>query len=576
MLVASSQLDSTARDRIPYLAAAIEGHLDQPKTAGNWIDRFWNLPQRDRWAYAAAGCLLLVYFSLTWYLRIPAVTTGNDDATYLHLARAVSHFNYRELWIVGEPVHSQYPPFYPIILAAVGFFSGYRLDALLVVNHLLVVAALCLMFDAVRRLWSPALALLMLAMLVVNPGLVLLGGRIMSEAPYLALSCLVLWIPTRTSTDRTWVGVAFCAAAILAALTRSVGITLLAAVFVLWALDRRWRALGAFALASSILVGSWLTMTALAPHEVHGALSYVADAVRSPADHGMLFTLLRRLTTRVPAYLTQVVPWELPLPVTASTVLDNVLWVLLLVGLGGLGLVSTWRRWRILPLYLGTYGGLLALWTWVVGRFLAPILPLIVIALLAGTDVIRRRYGARLGTVLAVGLAAVVVFTGVRADWHEIHAVRGCDRKTPLESPGCFDADQRSLFAASRFVEANTPDSAVVVTAKDAVFAYYSGRRVVRPRAILAADSAVFVARLAESGADYVFLGSTVGIERGPYSHALWRGCTAVDLVDSFPPRSFLFRPATAVAHDTTSAACRALSEYRSEVRDSRNEDSPP
>ena len=128
------------------------------------------------------------------------------------------------------------------------------------------------------------------------------------------------------------------------------------------------------------------------------------------------------------------------------------------------------------------------------GGFSRPIIPLIVIALLAGADVIRRRYDARLGTALAVGLAAVVVFTGVRADWDEIRAFRGCDRKAPLESSGCFDADQRSLFAASRFVAANTPDSAVVITAKDAVFALYSGRRVVRPRAVLAADPAVFVA----------------------------------------------------------------------------------
>jgi len=539
------------------------------------LDGFWDSRRHDRWVFAAAGCLLLVYVSLTWYLRIPAVTTGNDDATYLHLARAVSHFNYRELWIVGEPVHSHYPPFYPIILAAVGFFSGYRLDALLVVNHLLVMAALWLMFDAVRRLWSPGLALLMLAMLVVNPGLVLLGGRIMSEAPYLALSCLVLWIPTRTSTRRTWVGVAFCAATILAALTRSVGITLLAAVFVLWALDRRWRALGAFTLASSILVGSWLTMTALAPHKVHGALSYVADAVRGPGDRGMLFTLVRRLATRLPDYLARVIAWELPLPVTSSTVLDNIAWALLLVGLGGLGLVSTWRRWRILPLYLGAYGGLLAVWTWVIGRFLAPIIPLIVITLLAGADVIRRRYGARLGTALAVGLAAVVVFTGIRADWDEIRAFRGCDRKAPLESPGCFDADQRSLFAASRFVAANTPDSAVVVTAKDAVVALYSGRKVVRPRAILAADPAVFIAQLAESGADYVFLGSTAGIE-WQFSRDLWRACAALDLVDSFPPRSFLFRPATAVASDTTSVACRALSQYRAQVRAGGKEGDSP
>ncbi|HSM18404.1 MAG TPA: hypothetical protein VK845_15560, partial [Gemmatimonadales bacterium] len=266
----------------------------------------------------------------------------------------------------------------------------------------------------------------------------------------------------------------------------------------------------------------------------------------------------------------------LPLPVTSSTVLDNIAWALLLVGLGGLGLVSTWRRWKLLPLYLGAYGGLLAVWTWVVGRFLAPIIPLIVITLLAGADVIRRRYGARLGTALAVGLAAVVVFTGIRADWDEIRAFRSCDRKAPLESPGCFDADQRSLFAASRFVAANTPDSSVVLTAKDAVFALYSGRKVVRPRAILAADPAVFIAQLAESGADYVFLGSTVGIELNPYSKSLLPACTALDLVESFPPRSFLFQPAATITSDTTSAACRVLSEYRAWVHEGVNGDSEP
>ncbi len=538
--------------------------MEQPQTISDRGIEFEGSLRRDRWVYAAAGCLLLVYLCLTWYLRLPAVTTGNDDATYLHLARALSRLSYQELWVVGAPVHSHYPPVYPALLAVAGFFSGYRLDALLLMNHAFVLLALWLMFDAVRRLWSPTLALLMLAALVVNPSLVHFGGRLMSEAPYLALSCLALWIPTRFEPAQRWAAVALGAAAILAALTRSVGIALLAGVFAYWALRRRWLALGSFSLAAVVFVGSWFVWTALAPHEVFGARSYVADAAAGSAGQGLLLTLWERVSTTVPRYVTRIIPWELPLPVTPSTVADNVLWVTVVVGLGGLGLASAWRRWRILALYLGAYGGLLSLWTWVVGRFLTPIIPLIILVLLVGTDVIRRRWSARAGTALAVALTCVVALTGMRADWTEIQSMRGCDRSAPLESPGCFDPDQRSLFAASRFVAANTPDSAVVLTAKDATFALYSGRKVIRSRALLATEPDAFFESLAESGADYVFLGSTAAIE-GTVSRPLWLGCTRLDLVASFPPRSYLFRPAQTTS-DTASAACRALADYRRQL----------
>ena len=258
-----------------------------PLAAGrlNW---FRDQRHRDRWVFAAAGVLLLVYVYLTWQLRIPAVTTGNDDARYLNLAQAIAGFSYRELWVVGEPIHSHYPPFYPFILAVTGFLSQHRLDVYLVVNLASVVAALLLMFDAVRRLWSPGLALLMLAMTVANPALIRLGGNLMSDAPYLALSSLVLWIPTRQPLERKWLA-ALGAAAILAALTRSVGITLLGAVFVHWAWERRWHALWIFSVAAGASVGSWLVWTALAPHEVHGGRTYVADVVAGSAEHGLLF-----------------------------------------------------------------------------------------------------------------------------------------------------------------------------------------------------------------------------------------------------------------------------------------------
>lgn len=524
---------------------------------------FRDLRPQDRWVIVGAGVLLLLYVSFAWRLRIPAVTTGNDDAQYLHLARALAGFSYRELWLVGEPIHSQYPPFYPFILAVVGFLGQYRLDAYLLMNLVFVVVALLLVFDVVWRRWSPSLALVMLAMVVANPGLVKIGGHIMSEAPYVALSSLALWIPTRHPSERSWVG-ALGAAAILAALTRSVGITLLGAVFIHWAWERRWRALAVFVVAAASLVGSWLAWTAMAPHEAHGGRSYMTDVAAHSAESGLLLKFLDRLSTRAPEYVSRVIPWELQLPVTPATILDNMFWALLLVGLGGLGLASVWRRWRIAVPYLIIYFGLLAVYPWVVGRFLVPVMPIMVVALLAGTDLIRRRFNAPLGIGIAVGLALVVLVTGIQGNVARLREFSDCDRSRPLESAGCFDPNQRSLFAAARFVAANTPDSAVVVTAKDATFAYYSGRQSIRPLSMLSDDPAVFIRRVAESEADYVFLGRNASIEFAPYPETLWPACRSLELVESFPPWSHLFRLRGSVAPDTTTAACRALAHFRS------------
>src|SRR6185369_15337826 len=61
--------------------------------------------------------LLVLHVVLAWLTRAVAIGTGNDDATYVLLARSVRHFEYVDRHLVTMPVHAQYPPGYPAILA---------------------------------------------------------------------------------------------------------------------------------------------------------------------------------------------------------------------------------------------------------------------------------------------------------------------------------------------------------------------------------------------------------------------------------------------------------------------------
>ena len=148
--------------------------------------------------WLAAGGLVALYLVLTWLQHVPAVTTRNDGAVYLLLSREIGRFSYAQTWLVGAPVHTLYPPGFPIWLAAVGAVFGERLDVFIAANTLLVAAALIMIFDVVRRKWSPGLGLLFLSVAVLNPWIQSAGARFLSEALY-----MILAVALRSATVRT-------------------------------------------------------------------------------------------------------------------------------------------------------------------------------------------------------------------------------------------------------------------------------------------------------------------------------------------------------------------------------------
>jgi hypothetical protein len=168
---------------------------------------------------------------------------------------------------------------------------------------------LACLFDVVRRRWSTEIAFLATAAAAVNPVLLVNAGSITSETLFTTLTLASLRAAERADParerrqaaaprDAVWAG----AFAVAAALTRSAGVTLVAALGVHWLYRRRYRWVLALGVAASVSVGAWLAWTVAAPSR-QVRRSYVDDAVNVRVADGSEH-VVQRVKRNVSTYQT--------------------------------------------------------------------------------------------------------------------------------------------------------------------------------------------------------------------------------------------------------------------------------
>lgn len=230
----------------------------------------------------AVAAILAIHIGMVWWLRVPSMTTGNDQAWYMLLARSLTHFSYDNLQFVEVTPHTKFPPVYPALLALFGVTSFDRFDIGIAANALLSATALGLTYGIVRRT-SRVLALFVVAVCSVNPLVVSVAGSLLSEPLFMALSALALFALTRPDPSRRST-IIVIAALVVASLTRPIGITVILAIMLLWAMQRRWRSVVALGFAGALSAGSWLGWSATATGKLLAGQSYLADAVYTGGD----------------------------------------------------------------------------------------------------------------------------------------------------------------------------------------------------------------------------------------------------------------------------------------------------
>jgi hypothetical protein len=539
---------------------------------------------RSNRALVAALALISLHGALAWIAREPGVLTGQDDTEYILLAESLLDGGYNDLFRVDSPPHRTYPPVYPAALAAWGTFAGRGFDSLVALNVAVSAAALIVLFGVLRRLTSDALALTTVALLAINPELIRFAGGIRSEPLFMLLTLVALAAllpadaargastraaaaePRMRRSEATWLAIAI-GAALLAALTRSVGVTVMAAIGLHWLLQKRWTLVAVPAGVATIAVAAWLAWTALGTDQFVGS-SYMAELRLVWTGTDWTGPLPGRALNWSRLYLVHGLPTALALPTIPGTPVDNVVQLACFGAVGAVGLTVLLKRWRAAALWVIVYASFLAIWLFHVDRFVVPVAPLLVAAVLIGAHTTGRRVGQRAGVALP---AAAALILGVGATLMTASLLRenaGCDRAGRYPDPACMSEDQRSYFDALRWIDANTPADAVFLTAKPGALYVYTGRRSIAFDRSAREPAPTFIESVRSAGAGWILLGSLHNQEPALLARRMKANCERLRVAAVFPPRTWLFRIDEGDMDEA--GACDAIDAYAAANDDNR------
>ncbi|MBI1325591.1 hypothetical protein GC170_20705 [bacterium] len=428
-----------------------------------------------------------------------------DETGYLILARSLADGRgYREIDKPAAPVHSHFPPGWPATLATCWTFTSDSIDARTVVAHAVVVV---LWFSAVV-LWSrwfaspfpEVVAIPLSVALAANWLWIRLAGELRSETLFIMLSAIVLLAipsaPERVSGRRA-AGIGGIVG--LAILTRHIGVALAGAVLIEFVLRRYWRAAIQVILISAVIVLPWAVTQWVVGHGTQAEL-LLAKSDRNDSYTNLIGSQLVFYVRRLPDSLfgpfveTATVFRDDPLAATLSTALAAVF-----ASVWSIGLVRMIRNESARPagLYLACSLVILVVWPFTeAGRFLIPLVPLNLAALVLGLDRIgfsisrlnlKLRYVVR-SVPVSIALASLPfgLYTGLKA-W----------RTDPAQADAPFEA-------ACRWIAGNLPADAVVASRHPGDVYWRSSRVGVPWPEAKSAEAAASL--LSDAGAGFLFV----------------------------------------------------------------------
>jgi Dolichyl-phosphate-mannose-protein mannosyltransferase len=325
-----------------------------------------------------------------------------DGAGYAVLGQALATGRgYREINKPEAPPHDHFPPGYPFALAILWCFTGRSVIAAHIFSEVCTVTAVLLGWKWFRAMYPPKTALMLGLVLAINWTWGRIGGSIQSEPLFMVWELLAVLMTVRaTRHDTLGGGVALGTVLAASMLTRHVGICIAVAVVLDLGLRGRWKTGVAALTLATLLVLPWVGWLLLVHHHTQLGLLTVHGLVSRIAGQALFY--LQRLPDQITGPFVEVgtVFKRSPVLATAAN-----LWAVMATAIVVWGWVQTLRtpRRRLVGMIAFTTLSLLLIWPFIeAGRFLIPLVPMLLVGLTEGLARVLRQARLKQPRVLAV------------------------------------------------------------------------------------------------------------------------------------------------------------------------------
>lgn len=439
-----------------------------------------------RGPWAALAALIAVHVILAVLLFDPKPFLGGDNAGYMILADALRMGRgYRDIYLPGVPLHAQYPPVYPSILALASLLGG-GLIAFKTLSVVFTTASVAVLYLLARKRLDDVAAFAVVVPFALSPLLLDYSHWVLSEPPFLLLTLVALWAGVGIDQGGSRSVILATTFALLAYLTRAAGLPLVAALVVALAWRREWKRVLWVGVVSALVVGGWWAwghLAATGSARVYTNNFLLINPYQPELGYVGPGDLVVRLVNNVRLYSVEVLPRALagagPL---GTPLLLGILVALTLLALAiaGWGRAVGRRRIGLPEAFAFFYAGLILLWpqVWTDKRFLLPLLPVILLFAMEGGvwafGFLRVR---RPGWVLpAAGVLITLLAVPDHARTASIN--QRCLRfYRQGDRLACYPPAWRSFFQAATWVRDNTPPDAVVISRKPRLFFLFARRQ---------------------------------------------------------------------------------------------------
>lgn len=417
--------------------------------------------------------LVLLHIVLAYMTIEPAPHTGGDNAGYLTLAKSITERGtYQDLYDPREPAHTQYPPVFPLILAAaslIGLKSWMQLKYMTIACSAIAVAFTYLW---IRRRGRPELAFGVAALVAIAPGVLNLAHWELSDVPFWAITMVAVWAWDRLRPgDYKMLAVAVVMTT-LAYLTRSAGLPLVVAAVAWMVWRRRWKPLAIFVAVIAPFAIWWYVRA-----RMQGGVDYASQfSFVDPYNPALGRIGVAELIARMKDNAVKYVAVHLPVLLFGAPKFVPVSVLTVLIGI--YGWVVRMRRPRISELFLPLYIGLLLIWpaVWSGERFLLPALPFILFY--AGDGLVRLLRmsvpaTARLVPAMAAGVLILMSLPQLAEAMRISSACMGLYREG--DKYACMPPVFHDFYTIAELAPRVLPPNSAVLTRKPRIFYHVSG-----------------------------------------------------------------------------------------------------